>query len=86
MDSEKKLFVNEFKRDSAISLDLAGKPQAVIVRAVQNLNVNKCFVSRTIARYWGTGNISSRPNRGRNKKKKTVTTPEMIRKLNGRFE
>ena len=41
----------EFKRDSVNSLYLAGKPQVAIVRALQNLNVNKSFVSRTIVRY-----------------------------------
>ena len=41
----------EFKRDRVISLYLAGKPQVAVVRALQHLNVNKSFVSRTIARY-----------------------------------
>ena len=55
---EKKLFVMEFKRDSVISLYLAGKPQVAIVRALQHLNVNKSFVSRTIARYRDTGSVA----------------------------
>lgn len=68
----------EFKRDSVIALYLAGKPQVAIGRALQHLNVNKSFVSRTIARYRDTGSVASRPKSGR---KKTVTTPEMIRKV-----
>ena len=47
----------EFKRDSVISLYLAGKPQVAMVRALQHLNVNK---SRTIARYRDTGSVARR--------------------------
>lgn len=73
----------EFKRDSVIALYLGGKTQVAIVRALQHLNVNKSFVSRTIARYRDTGSVASRPKSGR---KKTVTTPEMIRKVKARFD
>ena len=41
----------EFKRGSVIALYLAGKPQVAIVRAFPHLNVNKSYVSRTIACY-----------------------------------
>ena len=54
---EKKLFVMEFKRDSVVVLYLAEKPQVAIVRALQCINVNKSFVSRTIARYRDTGSV-----------------------------
>ena len=40
----------EFKRDCVIALYLAGKSQLTIVRASQYLNMNKSFISRTIAR------------------------------------
>ena len=73
----------EFKRDSVIALYLAGKPQVAIVRALQHLNVNKSFVSRTVALYRDTGNVASRLKRGRNK---TVTTPEMIRNVKAIFD
>ena len=73
----------EFKRDSVIALYLAGKSQVAIVRALQQLNVNKSFVSRIIARYRDTGSVASRQKCGR--KKKTVTTPGMIRKVKVRF-
>ena len=36
MDSEKKLFMMAFKRDSVIALHLAGKPQVAIVRALNH--------------------------------------------------
>ena len=39
----------EFKRGSVIALYLAGKPQVAIVSALKHLNVNKSFVSHTIA-------------------------------------
>ena len=57
----------ELKRDSVIALYLVGKPQLVIVRAFQHLNVNKSFVSRTIALYHDTGSVESRPKTGRKK-------------------
>ena len=57
----------EFKRDSVIALYLAGKPQMAIVTALQYLNVNKSFVSRTSARYFDTGSVASRPKSGRKK-------------------
>ena len=57
----------EFKHDSVIALYLAGKPQMAIVRALQHLNVNKCFVSRIIARYLVGGSVASRPKSGRKK-------------------
>ena len=62
-----------------ISLYLAKKPQVVIVRALQHLNVNKSFVSRTIARYRDdTGSIVRRQGSGR---KKIATSTEMVRKV-----
>lgn len=73
----------EFKRDSVIALYLAGKPQVAIVRALQHLNVNKSFVSRTIARYRDTGSVAPRPKSGR---KKTATSAEMVRKVKKRIE
>ena len=51
----------EFKRDSGNALYSAGKPQVAIVRALQHLNVNKSFVSRTIARHRDTVSVASRP-------------------------
>ena len=73
----------EFKRDSGIALYLVGKPKAAMVRALHNLNVNKSLISRTIARYRDTGSVAQCPKSGR---KKTVTTPEMIRKLKARLD
>ena len=55
---EEKLFVMEFRRDNVISLYLAEKPQVAIVRALHHLNVNKSFVSPTIARYRDTGSVA----------------------------
>ena len=55
----------KFKRDSMIALYLAGKPLVVIAGALQDLNVNKSFVSRIIARYRDTGSVASRPKSGR---------------------
>ena len=46
---KKNLFVMEFKRDSVITLYLAGKSLVAIIRTLQHLNWNKFFVSRTIA-------------------------------------
>lgn len=68
----------EFKRESVIALHLAGKQQAAIVRALKHLNVNKSFVSRTIARYRDTGSVARRHGGGC---KKTATSPEMVRKV-----
>ena len=73
----------EFKRDSVIALYLAGKPQVAIVRALQHLNVNKSFVSRTIARYRDTGSIAKRHGGGH---KKSATSAEMVRKVKKRIE
>lgn len=73
----------EFKRNSVIALYLAGKAQVDIVRALQHLKVNKSFVSRTIARYRDTGSVARRKGSGSTK---TVTTPEMIRKVKARIE
>ena len=67
----------EFKHDGVISLYLAGKPQAAIVRALQHLNVNKYFVSRTIARYRDTGSVARCQG---SIQKKTATSAEMVRK------
>ena len=73
----------EFKRDSVISLYLAGKPQVAIVRALQHLNVNKSFVSRTIACYSDTGSVARRLGSGR---KKIATSAEMVGKVKKRFD
>ena len=66
----------EFKRDSMISLYLTRKPKVAIVKALQHLNVNKSFVSRTIARYRDTGSVARCQGSGR---KKTATSAEMLR-------
>ena len=55
----------EYKRDRVIALYLAGKQQVDIVRALQHLNLNKSFVSRTIARCRNTGSVASRQKSGR---------------------
>ncbi|CAD7077233.1 unnamed protein product [Hermetia illucens] len=70
--------VMEFKRDSAIALYLAGNSQVAIVRALQHLNVNKSFVSRTIVRYKDPDNIAKRYGGGR---KKSATSSEIVRKV-----
>ena len=57
----------EFKRSSVVALYLAGKPHVAIVRAFQCINVNKSFVSRTIARYRDTGSVARRQGSGRKK-------------------
>ena len=57
-----------FMRDSVIALYLTGKPQVAIVRAFQHLNVNKSFVSLTIARYCDTGSVVSRSKSERKKR------------------
>ena len=36
-----------------------------VIRAIQHLNVNETFVSRTIACYRDTGSVASRPKFGR---------------------
>ena len=82
MRSKKKLFVMESKRDSVIALYFAGNPQVAIVRALQYLNVNKSFVSRTIARYRDTGSVARVQKVG----KKMTTTPETVRKVKARFD
>ena len=69
----------EFKRDSVLALYLAGRPKVAIVRALQHLNVNKSFVSRTVARCRDT----LRPKSG---EKKAITAPEMLRKVKARFD
>jgi inhibitor of nuclear factor kappa-B kinase subunit alpha len=73
----------EFKRDSVIALYLAGKSQKAIVRALEHLNVNQSFVSRTISRYRDTGSVTRRQGSGR---KKTATAPEMVRKVKKRID
>ena len=78
---EEKLFVMEFKRDSAIYS--AEKPQVDFIRALQHLNVKKSFISRTIDSYRDTGSVASSHKSGR---KETVTTPKMIRKVKTRFD
>lgn len=66
------------KRDSVIKLYLDGKSQKAIVKALSHLNVNKSFVSRTIARYRDTGSVARREGSGRTR---TVTSEEMIQKV-----
>ena len=46
--------------------------------------MNKSFVSRTIASYRDTESVASRPKS--EQKKKTVTTPEVIRKVKAKFD
>lgn len=41
----------ELKRDGLIILHLSGKVKIAILKALQNLNVNKRFASRIIACY-----------------------------------
>ena len=60
----------EFKRDSVIALYLAGKPHLAIAGPLQHSNVNKSFVSRSIARYHNAGSVASRLKSGRKKKKR----------------
>ena len=71
----------EFKRDSVI-LYLAEKPQVAIVRALQHLNVNKFFVSRTLAPYRDAGSVDWRQGSGR----KIATLAEMVRKVKKRID
>ena len=73
----------EFRRDSVITLYLAGNPKVAIVRALQHLNVNKTFLSGTIARYRVTGSVARRQESGR---KKTATSAEMVRKVKRRLD
>lgn len=73
----------EFKRNSVIALYLAGKSQPTIVRELRHLNVNKVFVYRTIIRYNDTGSIAKRNNGGA---RRTVTSPEMVRKVKKRIQ
>ena len=56
-----------------IAFHLAGKPQVAIVRALQHLNVNKSFVSRSTTRYRNTGSITSHLKMDEKKKTKTTT-------------
>lgn len=73
----------EFKRESVISLYLAGKSQPEIVRELKHLNVNKVFVYRTITRYNDTGSIAKRHGGGH---QKTATSSEMVQKVSKRLE
>lgn len=66
-----------------VALYLAGERQVAIVRALQHLQVNKSYVSRTIARYRDTGSVARRQGSGR---KKSATSPEMVRKVKKRLE
>ena len=50
----------EFKRDSEVALYLAGKTQVAIVKALQCINMNKSFVSRTMAHCRDTGSMVRR--------------------------
>ena len=72
-----------FRRDSAIALYLAGKPQWLSYRPQLCINVNKSSVSRTIARYRDTGSVARRQESGRNK---TVTSADMVRKVKKRLD
>ena len=58
----------EFKRNNVIALYLTRKLQVVTVRGLQHLNVNKFFVSRTIASYRYTGSVTARSKCGRKKR------------------
>ena len=80
---EQKLFEMEFKRNSVIALYLSGKSQPAVVRELRHLKVNKMFVYRTINRYNDTGSIAKRYGGGR---KKTATSPEMVRKVKARLK
>ena len=62
----------EFEHDLVFALYLAGQPQLAIVIALQHLNVNKYFVSCTIASQRDTGSIAWRPKSDQ-KKKVTIT-------------
>ncbi|XP_037954626.1 uncharacterized protein LOC119684620 isoform X1 [Teleopsis dalmanni] len=73
----------EFKRNGVIALYLAGKSQPAIVRELKQLNVNKMFVYRTINRYNSTGSVAKRYGGGR---KKTATSPEIVRKVKARLK
>lgn len=73
----------EFKRNSVISLYLAGKSKAAIVSQLKHLKINKMFVYRTINRYNGTGSIAVRHGGGH---KKVATGPEMVRKVRARID
>ena len=55
----------ELKRVSVVALYFNGKPQVTIVRALQCINVNKSFVSRTIARYRDASSVARRQGSGR---------------------
>ena len=77
------LSVLKSKRCSLIALYLAGKPQIAIVKASQNLNVNKSLMSRTIARYRNAASITKRYAGGL---KKTAASSEMVRKLKTQIE
>ena len=70
----------EFKRDSVIALYLPRNPQMVIVWALQHLNVNYSFVSRTTSHYRQCYSTSKKWT------KETVTTPVVIRKVKARFD
>ena len=72
----------EFKRNSVISLYLAGNSVPAIVRQLQYLNVNKMFAYRTIDRYNVTGSIAKRNNGG---PKRTATSREMVRNVKARI-
>ena len=63
----------EFKRDSVIVLYLAGKPQVAIVRALQHLNVLVTVILAVLQRV-------------QKMDKKTLRTPEIIRKVKARFD
>ena len=67
----------EFKGDSVVALYLTAKPQVAIVTALQCINVNKSFVSRTIARYCDTGSVARRLGSGSGRQ---ATSAEMVSK------
>lgn len=79
----KKVLQMEVKRNSVISLYLAGKSQSVIVNELGHLHLNKMFVYRTITRYNDTDSIKKRHGGGH---PTTATSSEMVRKVKARIE
>lgn len=72
-----------FKRYSLIKIHLTEKARVPTVRAFHDLNIKKLFISRIIARYSDTGSIAQRQG---SRRKKSVKTPDMIRKVEKRIE
>ena len=69
----------ELKHNSVVALYLVGKPQVAIVRAIQCINVNKSFESRTITRCRDTGSVALDCPEGSGRQK-TATSAEKLRK------